>query len=58
MKLCPCGEGKIEGEYYDKKNEPKILCHYCSEVYKMKLFLCWDSLEGRYWYQWKAVLSE
>ncbi len=58
MKDCPCGAGKITGDYYDKEEEPKIGCDYCEEIYKMKLFLCWDMFEGTYWYQWKAILRE
>ena len=58
MRLCPCGEGQIEGkikfsEGGDKDNPPLIVCPYCSDVYCFKWYLNWNRWTGSYWYGWK-----
>ena len=58
MRLCPCGEGQIEGKLRaafgaTEEKPPLIVCSYCSNVYSFNWRLNWDGWEGLYWYGWK-----
>lgn len=62
MRLCPCGEGQIEGKLRaafgaTEEKPPLILCPYCSDVYAFNWRLNWDGWEGLYWYGWKMELK-
>lgn len=61
VRTCWCGSGVItghlNGDHASEGDPPSIDCDYCSEVFTLGWFLCWDPWEGTYWYAWKRRMS-
>jgi hypothetical protein len=52
VRVCPCADGTLEGNFRDSEEPPHILCETCEQTHYWFWQLCWDSWEGTYWKEW------